>query len=148
MGEPAWALDAELQSLLGRLERRAEVEAGVSAWTRTKTQEEASAWLRAAGVPAGPVYDTPSFLQDRHLRERGFFVTSDHPPANPHERAGVIWRLSETPSAVRIPTNNLGEHNRDVFGGLLGLSDTELSELAAEGVIGEEYRPGAEIDTG
>lgn len=147
MGEPSWAEDPSLQTLLGRLEQKERVERGVAEWTRTRQQEEATAWLRAAGVPAGPVYDTPSLLNDRHLRERRFFVTSDHPPANPYERADVIWRMSGTPSASRIPTNNLGEHNREVFCGLLGLGDAEFEELMAESVIGDEYRPGAEIDS-
>jgi crotonobetainyl-CoA:carnitine CoA-transferase CaiB-like acyl-CoA transferase len=93
------------------------------------------------------VYDVPSVLQDRQLRERGFWITSDHQPANPYERAGVLWRMSETPSETRIPTNNLGEHNREIYGGLLGLTDAEIDSLAAENVIGDRYHPGAEIDS-
>ncbi|HXH20528.1 MAG TPA: CoA transferase [Dehalococcoidia bacterium] len=147
MGEPEWARQPELRNLLGRLEQRDAVERGVAEWTRSRGQDEAAAWLRAAGVPAGPVYDIPSLLQDPHLRERGFWITADHPPANPYERAGVLWRMSETPSEVRLATNNLGEHNREVFSGLLGLPEEDLAALEAEGVIGERYYPGAEIDT-
>jgi hypothetical protein len=29
----------------------------------------------------------------------------------------------------------LGEHNQEVFGGILGLAEDELQDLAAEGVI-------------
>jgi hypothetical protein len=29
----------------------------------------------------------------------------------------------------------MGEHNRDVLGGILGLDDAELADLAADGVI-------------
>ena len=101
----------------------------------------------AGGVPAGPVYDIPSLLQDPHLRERDFWITSDHPPANPYERAGALWRMSETPAQMKLATNNLGEHNREVFCGLLGVSEAEFDELMAEAIIGDEYRPGAEIDT-
>jgi crotonobetainyl-CoA:carnitine CoA-transferase CaiB-like acyl-CoA transferase len=147
MGDPDWARDPSFETLLGRLDQRERVERGVAEWTRGRTQDEVTAWLRAAGVPAGQVYDVPSVLQDRQLRERGFWITSDHQPANPYERAGVLWRMSETPSETRIPTNNLGEHNREIYGGLLGLTDAEIDSLAAENVIGDRYHPGAEIDS-
>jgi hypothetical protein len=69
-----------------------------------------------------------------------------HPPAPTYKRADVMWRLGETPSATRIATNNLGEHNRQVFGGMLGLSDAEIDALLDAGIIGDEYKPGAEVD--
>ncbi len=147
MREPEWARDESLRTLLGRLAQRERVHQGVAEWTRTLAQAEATAWLRAAGVNGGPVYDIPTFMQDPQLRERGFFVTSDHPPVPAYERADALWRMSETPSRFRQPTNNLGEHNREVFCGLLGLSESEFEQLTAEAVIGDEYRPGAEIDT-
>ncbi len=147
MGSPAWAKAPELEDLMGRLAARDEVERGVTAWTRTLPQAEIAAILRTAGVPAAPVADVPTVLQDAQLRERGFFVEVDHAPAPAYERADVIWRMSETPSATRIPTNNLGEHNRQIFCGMLGLSEAELADLMSANVIGDEYRPGAEIDS-
>ena len=32
----------------------------------------------------------------------------------------------------------LGEHNREVLGGMLGLSDAELEQLTGDGIIGTE----------
>jgi hypothetical protein len=55
--------------------------------------------------------------------------------------------MRETPCEARIPTNNLGEHNREVFGGLLGVPEAEIEDLAAERIIGDRYYPGAEIDS-
>lgn len=146
MGDPEWARAAELRGLLGRLANRRAIEEGVSDWTRTLTPTEVAGRLNAAGVPAGVVYDTPGLMDDPQLTARRFFIESEHPPAPTYKRADVMWRLSETPSTTRIPTNNLGEHNREVFGGMLGLSDSEIAELMREEVIGDEYRPGAEID--
>ena len=63
------------------------------------------------------------------------------PPPNRRELhlvsgPGITPKFSETPCAVRWsgPWDD-GSHNRDVYGGLLGLSDEQLDELRAEGVV-------------
>ena len=49
---------------------------------------------------------------------------------------GIVPKLSETPGAVRwSATWEEGSHNKDVYGGLLGLSDEEIAELRAEGIL-------------
>jgi formyl-CoA transferase len=47
----------------------------------------------------------------------------------------VFPRLSATPGKVRWTAPNLGEHNREVWGGLLGLQESELIRLEEAGVI-------------
>jgi crotonobetainyl-CoA:carnitine CoA-transferase CaiB-like acyl-CoA transferase len=147
MGSPEWAKDRRLASLLGRRAERPRVESGVADWTRTLSQSEVIERLRSAGVPCGPVYDIPSLLGDPQLSERGFWVESNHPPAPTYKRGNVLWRMNATPSEFKIPTNNLGEHNREVLCGLLGVSDTDFEELTSEAVIGDVYLPGAEVDS-
>jgi formyl-CoA transferase len=44
-------------------------------------------------------------------------------------------RFSATPIAYATPPPTLGQHTREVLGGILGLSAAELDALAAEGVI-------------
>jgi len=47
-----------------------------------------------------------------------------------------VPKLSETPGEPRWTGPwQLGQHNRDVYGGLLGLGETELLALADEGVV-------------
>ena len=41
------------------------------------------------------------------------------------------WRLSESPSNIRLPAPALGEHNLYVLGELLGLSESEIAALSA-----------------
>ena len=48
---------------------------------------------------------------------------------------GVFPRLSRTPGRVRRVGPELGEHNDEVYRGLLGLADGEIEELSADGVI-------------
>jgi crotonobetainyl-CoA:carnitine CoA-transferase CaiB-like acyl-CoA transferase len=47
----------------------------------------------------------------------------------------VIPALSETPGRIDHPGPELGEHNREVYVGELGLSEEELERLEAAGAI-------------
>ncbi len=45
------------------------------------------------------------------------------------------FRFSRTPVELRAPAPLLGEHTREVCVGLLGISETEVDELIAQGVL-------------
>jgi len=47
----------------------------------------------------------------------------------------VAPKLSETPGRVRHVGPELGEHNEDIYQGLLGLDDDAMSSLRSAGVI-------------
>ena len=87
-------------------------------------------------MPAGVVANAEDLYYDLNLRARDYVVTIDHRPAfDVLEHPGATIRLSETPSRVVGPCPELGQHNREVFGGLLGLSDDELQRLVEEKVL-------------
>jgi crotonobetainyl-CoA:carnitine CoA-transferase CaiB-like acyl-CoA transferase len=44
-------------------------------------------------------------------------------------------KLSAAPQLNYSPPPDLGEHNREIFGGLLGLSDAEINQLIEQKVI-------------
>jgi len=85
----------------------------------------APATVRMSPLPSGS-----------HSRERRLLEPVSHPSGQIEEMAGLPWRFSETPAHVRLPAPRPGEHNRYVFGDLLGLSSQEMAELEREGVIG------------
>jgi crotonobetainyl-CoA:carnitine CoA-transferase CaiB-like acyl-CoA transferase len=63
-------------------------------------------------------------------------VEHEDPEFGPYLGPGIVPKLSETPGQVRWSAAwDEGSHNREVYGGLLGLSDEELAELKAEDVI-------------
>ena len=107
----------------------------VGEWVRGLTLEAVQARLDEYGVPATKVYATSDILADPHFaaREQIVEVPSEQHGALP--QPGIVPRLSRTPGAVRHRAPTLGEHNSEVYGGLLGLSQSELAELEAEGVI-------------
>jgi len=47
----------------------------------------------------------------------------------------ILPKLTETPGATNWPGPEIGSHNMEVFGGLLGLSAAELATLKGQGVF-------------
>ena len=86
-------------------------------------------------VPVATAYDAADILADPHFAERGDLVTVDDPVAGPHRQQAPYPRLDgHRPEAPR-PAPRLGEHNDEVWGGLVGLSDDELAGYRSDGVI-------------
>ncbi|HEY8767454.1 MAG TPA: CoA transferase, partial [Dehalococcoidia bacterium] len=110
----------------------------IESWTQTQDHIEAMQVLQAAGVIAAAVLNPKEVLLDPHLRERGFFdmVNTENAGVRPApHQLGAKFSAFEMPSARRAP--RLGEHNRDVLQGLLGLSDEEFARLEQQKVIGD-----------
>jgi crotonobetainyl-CoA:carnitine CoA-transferase CaiB-like acyl-CoA transferase len=59
----------------------------------------------------------------------------------PHEKlgripvTGVPFKLSQSDGEIRCLGPELGQHNQEIYGGLLGLSEREIEGLRAEDVI-------------
>jgi formyl-CoA transferase len=74
-------------------------------------------------------------LADPHVRAREMVVDIDHPKLGRVPVTGIPFKLSASPGKIRHLGPDLGEHNAEIYGRLLGLSATELQELQANGVI-------------
>ena len=83
------------------------------------------------GIVQGPEY----LAACAHLDARGFFQEVDHPVIGSIKVPFRLWSMPESPATYRRPAPLLGQHNAEVFGGMLGLSADELARLAAKGVL-------------
>ncbi len=114
-------------------ERRAEVDAVVLEWTLQRTKRAVMERAQEFGYLAGAVNTMEDVFQDRHLKERGFFVEVDHPVAGLLRYPGPQFKMGETPwRPGRAPL--LGEHNREVLCGRLGYSTEDLVRMRQQGV--------------
>jgi formyl-CoA transferase len=139
IGRPDLAADPQLAANPGRWRRRDELDEAITAWTSQHGSGEVLSRLEAAGVPSGPIYDAEDIRDDPHFQARGMVqrvATSDG------ERAlgevafpGVVPRLGDEPGEIRWLGPDLGAHNEEVFGDLLGLDPARRASLAADGVI-------------
>jgi len=122
----------------GRLAARAELDASVQAATSGRDKYELMAALAAAGVPAGAVQRPPEYLDDRHLRDRGYFAELAHPEAGSTPWDGNPLRFDGDrghDSWFAAPC--LGADNRGTLSALLGFDAEHLDRLYAEGVLAE-----------
>jgi crotonobetainyl-CoA:carnitine CoA-transferase CaiB-like acyl-CoA transferase len=139
VGRPEWKDDPRLTERAGWGAHLEDVvRPGVEAWAATRTKAEAAEELTAAGVAAGPCFDSGEVIADPHLAKRRMLVELprtdgvDDPvlvPGNPVKLSAV----EETPED-RVPW--VGEHTRRVLHDELGLTDAELDALRDEGVLG------------
>jgi formyl-CoA transferase len=72
---------------------------------------------------------------DPQFAARDAIVKLTHPDLGEFAMHNVFPRLSETPGRVRHVGPRLGEHNKEIYQGLLGIDDDEMSSLTAAGVI-------------
>ena len=89
----------------------------------------------AAQVPVCRAYSIRDIFEDPHYRARGDIVEVEDPVIGPLRMQGAYPRFSRTPGSVRRGAPRLGEHNEEVYGGLLGLDAAEIADLRGEGVI-------------
>jgi len=91
--------------------------------------------LSSAGVPAAPVNNVAEMVADPQVQAREMFVETDHPVYGRLTTTGSPLKMSETPGRVRWLAPMPGEHNEEIFCGLLGHSKDELARWREEGVI-------------
>lgn len=136
MGRPELARDERYATHLARGRNQLELDALINAWTRTLTVDELEALMIRHSIPAGRIYRAPDMLADPHFKAREAIVTVETERFGPLKMQNVVPRLSETPSAIRAPAPaTVGQHNDEIYGGLLGLSAAERAALAGAGVI-------------
>jgi crotonobetainyl-CoA:carnitine CoA-transferase CaiB-like acyl-CoA transferase len=127
--------DPGFATAAARRDRRDEVAAIIQGWTSQRPKAEVVRTLTTAGVPAAPVNNVAEMVADPQVQAREMFVELDHPTYGPLKTTGTPLKLSETPGRIRWLAPRPGEHNEEVFVGLLGYSPDDLTRWKAEGVI-------------
>ena len=135
IGDPAWAREERFATHAGRKSREDALDVLVERWTRERTPEAVMTTLQGAGVAAGVVQRGEDLLErDPQLRHRGFWQRLDHPAMVSYHAPQHAFQLTDAPCALRR-SRLIGEDTAEVLRDVLGLSEAEIADLAAEGLL-------------
>ena len=135
LNNPKWSQDPRFTTLAGRLENVDELDCLVEQWTLNYSAEQIMERMQVARVAAGVVKNAKDMHEDPQLKHRNHYWVLDHPETGPATYDSPAYKLSKTPSQVRMPAPCFGEHNAFVCTEILGMSDEDFVGLMAEGVF-------------
>ncbi len=127
--------DARFESDEARYQNRELFEPLVAEWMAPRTTLEVEQLMDKARVPCGRVNTVADLLHDPQVLAREMLVDLEHPGLGTVPVPGVVVKLSETPGKIEHRGPTIGEHNEEVYCGLLGLTSEQLGSLRAEDVI-------------
>ncbi len=135
IGRGDLAGQSQYATLIERIKYRDEIDTMVSEWTGARTTAEVLEELGKAGLPCSAIPTFDKIANDPHLLSRKMIIEVEQLISGKLKVPGSVFKLSKTPGDAASPAPFLGEHNLDVYSGLLGYSEQEITGLSNEGVI-------------
>jgi crotonobetainyl-CoA:carnitine CoA-transferase CaiB-like acyl-CoA transferase len=138
MGRSDLAQSEKFMSTGWRVANNEQIDAIVTEWTRKLTTAEAIEALNRSDVAASPIRNFSDIMAWKHLRERDMLQPLRHPTeslAGDVVGAGFPIKLGRTHKGYTDPAPSLGQNNAEIYGGLLGLSADQITELSDRQII-------------
>ena len=127
MGAPAWALDAHFATNDGRIAHQDELDQHLEVWTKEIGKYELMRRCQAAGVRGMPVQSSQDRVDhDAQQRSQEMHQPHYHKVLGTNLVQNFPFTLSASPVNVISPAPLVGEHNRDVLVGMLGVPDEQV----------------------
>ncbi|MGG7466391.1 CaiB/BaiF CoA transferase family protein [Plantibacter sp. YIM 135347] len=117
-----------------RAEHADELDEAVSAWIASRPTAEVLAEFERAQAAVAPVYDVRGVIDDPQYRAIGTVQTIDDDELGPIRMQNVLFRLSDTPGAIRWTGRRHGADTTTVLGEL-GLDEAAIDALRDRGVV-------------
>lgn len=135
MGQPHLAEDQRYATHGARGSNMQELDELIATWTATFKADALLEDLHAAGVPASRIFTAADMFADPHFNARNAIVRILDAQFGELAMHNVAPRLSATPGKISSTGPALGEHNDEIYRGLLGMTDEELEECRQAHVI-------------
>ncbi len=133
IAELYFGTDAELVATW--VPRLSHIDEVLARFVKDYTKEHLYEEGQRRGLLVAPVNTPKDLVANPQLNYRRWFTPVEHPElATTITYAGPPYRFAETPWRIRRPPR-IGEHNREVYCGELGLSQEQLAALTDAGII-------------
>ncbi len=139
LGNPDWTRDQRFATVVDRKRNEDELDKLIGEWTRSFSPEQVMATMQERGVPAGVVQNSEDLLNDPQFKHRQHYRVLTHPGVGQQHYHAPAYKLSETPCDIKRAAPTLGQDNEYVYKEILGLTDDDIGDMLAEGVITTEY---------
>ena len=107
----------------------------ITEWTLKHDMKEAQEILDRYDVPNGPIYSIDDIMKDVHFQARDMIKEVEVEDLGNLKMPGIVPKFSETPGKIKWPGPKLGEHNDDVYKGILKMSEEEMNKLKDDEII-------------
>jgi crotonobetainyl-CoA:carnitine CoA-transferase CaiB-like acyl-CoA transferase len=135
MGRPELMADARFVTALSRSRHVDELDQIVSEWTCTQTLSALEQALIEASVPATRCFTMEDIFRDPHYSARDMLAQVPDDELGTVTLAAVVPKMSGSPGAIRRSGGVVGRDTREVLRQVAHLSDQEIEQLEAAGVI-------------
>jgi len=135
IGRPDLIADPRFAGNADRVRHAAELNGVFSAWCAAHTLEQVLAAFERAQGTIAPVYSIDQVFADPQVRAREAITAVPDADFGTVRMQNVVPRFAGDPCRIRACGGAVGEHNAEVWGGWLGLSESEQRRLRESGVI-------------
>jgi crotonobetainyl-CoA:carnitine CoA-transferase CaiB-like acyl-CoA transferase len=135
MGMPELAEDPRYARSKDRITRPDELENILADWIAERDFHDIEERLVGNNVPFGGIYTASDIAEDPHYAARENIADISDAEEGTVRMPAPLPKLKRTPGRIAHAGPPLGQHNAEIYGGLLKLSDSYLEALAADGVI-------------
>ncbi len=140
-GCPELSADPRYATNAARVENRDSLIPHLEAALRRRTSAEWISLFETHAVPCGPINTIDQVFADPQVVAREMQIELEHRSAGKVALVGSPMKFSRTPVEYSQAPPLLGEHNREILGDLLKLSQQEQQRLGAEGIIDADPVP-------
>jgi crotonobetainyl-CoA:carnitine CoA-transferase CaiB-like acyl-CoA transferase len=117
-----------------RSQNRKQCNADLSRYTKTKSSKAWTEILEKASVASGPIYKMNEVFDDPQVKHLGMAAPIKHPQLGDSAVVNQPFVLSRTPSEMRTPTPDIGQHTGEILNEL-GYSDDQIADLRKRMVV-------------
>ena len=135
MGRPPSISGPEFEKMAYRRKHPDIVVGAIAEFCSRHTKEELYEEGQKRRIAVTPINSVGEFMNSAQVKARETFIDMEHPVIGKYQHFGPVPRLSESPGRIACTAPLIGEHNKEVYCGELGMSNDDLAALRSSGVI-------------